>query len=180
MNIFASKWLGFVALGFSLLALLSLHGCKTTSTPTADESKTVPPIKTAPHGDLGEVMEVRVEDYRAHKDEVVNVSARKQQSVLWLCNCKFRILSVKADMRYAANPKDLPRRFPSGPFYRGFPDKNDAAWRAEFFNAVSSGPVMPLAAPRKGYYQFKATIQIEGGETIDPHIMTAQGIAAAD
>src|ERR671937_2683475 len=175
MKNFLNKRLGFVALSIFLLALsLSLNGCQGTSAPTPNQSKTMQPAqgKELPP-DLGEVKKVRVEDYIAHRDKVVVVSAHDQHSVLWLCECKFRIVKVEADMKYSENPKDLPKRFPNGPFYRGFPDKEDAAWRAEFFNAVSSGPVMPLAAPRKGQYQFKATIQVERGDTIDPHIMTA-------
>jgi hypothetical protein len=121
----------------------------------------------------GQVMEVWIEDLLLwetlreknptldHPGVVISVS--QQQSVLWISAAhKFKVISLKP-MRGA----------PEDPFCRQFSEQTEKV--DEWSKQVSSGPAKRHAKPDRGkVFAYKATIKLESGRIIDPHIMTTE------
>jgi hypothetical protein len=145
------------------------------------DSRPTKPVILAPetHGahakpGPGQVLEVWIEDLllwetMREKDRKLDhpgmvISVSQQQSVLWISAAhKFKVIGLEPS-------KDAP----PDPFFRQF-SKKTAAERDEWSNQVSSGPARREANPGRGKaFSYKATIALESGRIIDPHIMTVE------
>jgi hypothetical protein len=88
----------------------------------------------------------------------VEISVGQQDSILWWCEKKFRVLSVHPDY---VRSRDAPAKL----FYREFPEDN-----RDFSFQVNSGPARP--GTENNYYKPVFEFEDRSIPVLDPHIHT--------